>query len=805
MGRYCGRQKMRTALSTNQGGLKMSGIGGFGGSKGSIRRYISRRVVSNLKPCGPIYRHGVITGFRKNRCNKRASKCTSIAGGVGRVNAPRFNCTTKSIAKKMSIEEAYDILVGYFNHGDLRIVLVGDEETLATDLGELLSKKLNDKKIIHIVKGSPEYESATKQVQLAINTINDLRLRFRINEKLPNELHVVGLMDSKDEIDLVKAGFGWLANVGSGKLITVYGNKFDDEFRKLLNEYGIPDDKKFRGDIYSIIKDPNNINIMSIIEKIISGGIEISGDLKRADNIDFFSTVLWPFLLKFQEEFPLLEKSALIKEMFKIMDALRILKVTAYYFKSGKFTYKLWQIVQAMFTLQNAPGDLKSALKSDTIDIAEIVIETVFNTLIEKITKKSASSEETEGDKIIRCIQKSVKLYYGIPSKGNYIKAFQASFVDLLHYGVTTQVFNNLIDNLFKISDVFISSLLNLLTTCGGTEISESVKEINKMIKATLALKTFAKNPSTDESEMINVLKNIFIVYTVSVKFVPTLASESAKVAASGKIQQKILTEMNVGGDAKKIINLAFNVIDSLIPTKELSEIVDITDNFIKFLDGSATIATFSEVGLSVMKIMYDLLFEHPFKFARAIFELSAVITTEATAAAAEAAKKELEKSKLIREAENLAAKIAKTKEAQFLAEKAKEAAEAIAAESKKALEIAKEEAEKLIHSKAVAAAEKVAEEAAKKMKELAQELAHSKAVKAAAAALERAERATEAEAARVAAAAAAAARAAAAAAARAAAAAARAAERAAAAARAAARAAKKAVTWVCRTFGVSC
>ena len=204
---YYGRQVCKTGLSTNQPGLKMSGIGGFGGSKGAIRRYISRRVVSNLKPCGAISRHGVITGFRNTRCVKRASKCASIAGGVGRVNAPRFKCATKVTVEKDKFEAAYDILVKYFNtlyNNKYNVILVGDKETLKTDLGNHISQRLVSQcgKIIHITKDTEDYKAAPPQVQEAIDLFNNLELMGYINETLGSVKHVIGLATAEDETAL---------------------------------------------------------------------------------------------------------------------------------------------------------------------------------------------------------------------------------------------------------------------------------------------------------------------------------------------------------------------------------------------------------------------------------------------------------------------------------------------------------------------------------------------------------------------------------------------------------------------------
>ena len=105
MVRYTGRCKTITgAVNTNQVGLKLSGSSS---SVGARARYTKNRVTDNVKVCGPNYRHGVIWSINtKNNsiCVPPASKCQGIAGGVGRVNAPRFNCT-KSFERQLKTEQ----------------------------------------------------------------------------------------------------------------------------------------------------------------------------------------------------------------------------------------------------------------------------------------------------------------------------------------------------------------------------------------------------------------------------------------------------------------------------------------------------------------------------------------------------------------------------------------------------------------------------------------------------------------------------------------------------------------------------
>ena len=109
--------RMRT--KTNQTGLKMSGTATMLGRRGYIQRYVNRRVQPNVGVCG--YPHGyrcingvepifdstgallnpeavrqncklVVNGVNGINCVDAAPKNQGLAGGVGRINAPRFGC-----------------------------------------------------------------------------------------------------------------------------------------------------------------------------------------------------------------------------------------------------------------------------------------------------------------------------------------------------------------------------------------------------------------------------------------------------------------------------------------------------------------------------------------------------------------------------------------------------------------------------------------------------------------------------------------------------------------------------------------
>jgi len=204
--------------------LKMSGIGGFGGSKGAIRRYISRRVVSNLKPCGSIYRHGVITGFRNTRCVKRASKCASIAGGVGRKSNPRFSCGKPQAPQLGEKELALILLQKHFRKDNLLVVLTAKKETL---VGDGVYRK-GFEPITHYFKGSPAYEgfggypTLSKSVKKSIDLWNGFRYAAPITKGGNPLVHVVSTVSIPEAQALFENGFGIFEKVGNN-LIILFG------------------------------------------------------------------------------------------------------------------------------------------------------------------------------------------------------------------------------------------------------------------------------------------------------------------------------------------------------------------------------------------------------------------------------------------------------------------------------------------------------------------------------------------------------------------------------------------------------
>lgn len=103
MVKYYGRARQRIgSVNTNQLGLKMSGCPSKVGRSGRIDSYISRRSHCNIVFCGWVRYHGIkwkynhwVNPYTKEinwRCIPAAPITRALAGGVGRLNAPRFRC-----------------------------------------------------------------------------------------------------------------------------------------------------------------------------------------------------------------------------------------------------------------------------------------------------------------------------------------------------------------------------------------------------------------------------------------------------------------------------------------------------------------------------------------------------------------------------------------------------------------------------------------------------------------------------------------------------------------------------------------
>jgi hypothetical protein len=114
MVRYYGRAKQRVgSVNTPQLGLKMSGCPSKIGKSGSLVRYQSRRAQCNLKFMGPVRYHGVIWSINSGpNTVPKQSKCAANAGGVGRINAPRFECSRKNKIKEHEMKK-YKVKPGF--------------------------------------------------------------------------------------------------------------------------------------------------------------------------------------------------------------------------------------------------------------------------------------------------------------------------------------------------------------------------------------------------------------------------------------------------------------------------------------------------------------------------------------------------------------------------------------------------------------------------------------------------------------------------------------------------------------------
>ena len=93
MVKYYGRAKQKTgSLNTNQTAFN---LGGLGGGVGRRHSKYKKRAGSNVKVCGPVHYQGQIwsVNTKQNSICIPPSKTCSSAGGVGRINAPRFSCS----------------------------------------------------------------------------------------------------------------------------------------------------------------------------------------------------------------------------------------------------------------------------------------------------------------------------------------------------------------------------------------------------------------------------------------------------------------------------------------------------------------------------------------------------------------------------------------------------------------------------------------------------------------------------------------------------------------------------------------
>ena len=200
---YTGRAKLRTGMSRNKRGLKMSGSSSKVGRPVSNKRVISKRVRSNLKPCGTIVnRSGKIVGFRGKNCRKK---------------------------KFSKVAEALDTIFTYFqkNRPGQHPILVGKNETLVSDLGQDVIDDFNSQAycmdfggpihpnnerhteaIKHYHKGTADFDTLPSDIQSAVQIINDLKLKGKLKKDGPFVEHVIGSATMLDMKLLHLHGYG---------------------------------------------------------------------------------------------------------------------------------------------------------------------------------------------------------------------------------------------------------------------------------------------------------------------------------------------------------------------------------------------------------------------------------------------------------------------------------------------------------------------------------------------------------------------------------------------------------------------
>jgi surface protein len=225
MVRYNGRNKLlTTAVNGNQIGLKMSGNAPSVGRAISTRRYTKRRVRDNLKYCGPVYYRGQLWSFNSDNCVEKAPLTQASAGGVGHINHPRKKCNVNCSLDICEICEAIKLIRQYFIHrfGEDGIVLVAPQETLQSDG---INDVINGEKIYHFDSNHAEYYSLPRKIRDAVDTVNNLKLKYRLKDSPEKIVHIVGYIAPSLQKTLREKFFGnYEETFGSGaNEETLYG------------------------------------------------------------------------------------------------------------------------------------------------------------------------------------------------------------------------------------------------------------------------------------------------------------------------------------------------------------------------------------------------------------------------------------------------------------------------------------------------------------------------------------------------------------------------------------------------------
>ena len=244
MVRYNGRNKLiTTAVNGNQIGIKMSGGTSSIGGSISTRRYTKRRVRDNLKYCGPVYYRGQLWSFNGDNCVKKAPFRQASAGGVGNINNPRKKCNISCSVDidNCDICEAIKLIRQYFIYrfGEDGIVLVAPQETLQSDG---INDVINGEKIYHFDSNHAEYFSLPRKVRNAVDTVNNLKLKYRLKDSPEKIVHIVGYIAPSLQKKLRKMFFGnYEETFGSGanrEIIYAFGNGvLSDDLYKIIQMF----------------------------------------------------------------------------------------------------------------------------------------------------------------------------------------------------------------------------------------------------------------------------------------------------------------------------------------------------------------------------------------------------------------------------------------------------------------------------------------------------------------------------------------------------------------------------------------
>jgi len=110
---------------TNQIGLNMSGNPSSIGRKGSLVKYIGKRVQANQKFCGVVTYQGQMWAKNTEPCVEKAPRGQSFNSGVGHIHSPRKSISKKLLKPNSSVGFVYDTIPPLTNNGGLWIEMPG--------------------------------------------------------------------------------------------------------------------------------------------------------------------------------------------------------------------------------------------------------------------------------------------------------------------------------------------------------------------------------------------------------------------------------------------------------------------------------------------------------------------------------------------------------------------------------------------------------------------------------------------------------------------------------------------------------